>query len=171
MLLPVLSCRKNQPHCLTTWKTNYSATSISSATLLFTAPQGGPQVLIGIPLIENTENTVIGFFVLEAHLDTIKTLITSSLPVGRMESGSAVTLLEKDGRIIFSTIPNNSTDTVDVVTEEALKIYQSPGSLHEYVNRIQTPVLGMGFSLTGLPWYLLMEKNRSDVYAALTKTR
>ncbi len=136
-----------------------------------TAPEGGPQVLIGIPLIENTENAVIGFFVLEAHLDTIQRLITSSLPVSRMERGSAIILLEKDGRIIFSTTPNNSTDTVDVVTEEALKIYQSPGSLHEYVNRIQTPVLGMGFSLTELPWYLLMEKNRSDVYAALTEAR
>jgi diguanylate cyclase (GGDEF)-like protein len=135
------------------------------------APEGGPQVQIGIPLIENTENAVIGFFVLEAHLDTIQSLVTSSLPVGRMQSGSAVTLLEKDGRIIFSTTPNDSAETVDVVTKEALKICQSPGSLHEYVNRRQTPVLGMGFSLTELPWYLLMEKNRSDVYAALTEAR
>jgi diguanylate cyclase (GGDEF)-like protein len=136
-----------------------------------TAPEGGPQVLIGIPLIENTENAVIGFFVLEAHLDTIQNLIASSLPVGRMQSGSAVTLLEKDGRIIFSTTSNDSADTAGFVTKEALKICQNPGSLHEYVNRRQTQVLGMGFSLTELPWYLLMEKNRSDVYAALTEAR
>lgn len=136
-----------------------------------TNPKGGPQVLIGIPLIENTENAVVGFFLLEARLDQIQSLITSSLPVGRMQNGSAVTLLEKDGRIIFSTVPTESADTTDVVTEEALKIFQRPGSLHEYVNRSQIAVLGMGFSLTELPWYLLMEKNRSDVYAALIEAR
>ncbi|SHO43128.1 sensor domain-containing diguanylate cyclase [Desulfopila aestuarii] len=136
-----------------------------------TDPEGGPLVLIGIPLIESTENAVIGFFVLEAHLDTIRSLVTGSLPDRRIQNGSAVTLLEKDGRIIFSSTPTGSADTADIVTEEALKLFQQPGILHEYVNRKQVAVLGMGFSFTELPWYLLMEKNRDDVYATIMEAR
>jgi len=136
-----------------------------------TDPEGGPLVQIGIPLIENTDDTVIGFFVLDAHLDTIRNLVTGSLLDRGTQSGSAVTLLEKDGRIIFSTAPTGSADTADVVTEEAMKLFQRPGILHEYVNRRHIAVLGIGFSLTELPWYLLMEKNRDDVYATLIEAR
>lgn len=136
-----------------------------------TGAEGGPQVLIGIPLLEKTENAIIGFFVLEAHFDTIQSLITDSFPAGRMRPGSAVTLLEKEGRIIFSTASADAADTADRVSEEALKIFQRPGSLHEYVNRRQIAVLGMGFSFTELPWYLLIERNKSDVYAMLVEAR
>jgi len=136
-----------------------------------TDPEGGPLVLIGIPLIESAEDAVIGFFVLEAQLDTIRGLVTGSLPDGRIQAGSAVTLLEKDGRIIFSTAPTGPVDNADIVTEEALQLFQRPGILHEYVNRNQIAVLGMGFPLAELPWYLLMVQNRDNVYATLMEAR
>ena len=135
-----------------------------------TNPTGGPLVLIGIPLFEGNANSAIGFFVLEAHLDKIKNLVAGSLP-DISQDGNTVTLLEKDGRIIFSTAPTGIDDPADVVTEQAMQLFQRPGVLHEYVNRRQIAVLGIGFTLTELPWYLLMEKNKADVYATLIKAR
>ena len=127
-------------------------------------------MLIGIPLFEGNANSAIGFFVLEAHLDKIKNLVAGSLP-DISQDGNTVTLLEKDGRIIFSTAPTGIDDPADVVTEQAMQLFQRPGVLHEYVNRRQIAVLGIGFTLTELPWYLLMEKNKADVYATLIKAR
>lgn len=154
------------------WQEQVKRNQYFIGNYFLTDPTGGPLVLIGIPLLEGADKAAIGFFVLEAHLDTIQDIVARSLPDSSIQAGSAVTLLERDGRIIFSSIPHGSgAGAPDVVTENAMKLFEQPGILHEFVNRNQTAVLGMGFSLTELPWYLLIEKNRAQVYGPLIEAR
>jgi HAMP domain-containing protein len=138
---------------------------------IFAAPDGDPLVLMGIPLLEGGSDQVVGFFVLEARLDTIKSLFVSSLADSGMKAGSAITLLERDGRIIARTTANPDTEPTDMVTSEALQLLEQPAVLREYVDGGQEAVLAMAFPFDHLPWCLLLEENKNRVYAGLMEAR
>jgi len=156
------------------WQEQVNRNQYFVGDYFFTDPKGGPLVLIGIPLLAGNDSTVVGFFVLEAYLDTIRSLFLDALPGGRMETGSSITLLEKDGRIIFrssSAQPPDTGDAADVVTEEPLMLLHRTRVLNEYVDSRNVVVLGMMFSLSDLPWYLLFEEDKAAVYAGLLEAR
>lgn len=154
------------------WQDQVNRNQFFIGDYFFTGPEGSPLVLIGIPLMESEDNRVIGFFILEAHLDTIQSLFAASLPGKRMQSGCTLTLLEKDGRIIFTTSSTTPSNTAtDMVSAETLKLTERPATLQEYLNRDQMPVLGMAFLLSELPWSLLIEEDRDFVYAGLMGAR
>lgn len=137
----------------------------------FINAKGEPFILIGVPLINGNDNQVAGFFVLEASLDGIQMLFSSILTGGRMDTGRAITLLEKDGRILFKISTADAMETGDIVTEHPLTLIHQIGELKEYIDDRKVTVLGMMFSLTDVPWFLLFEENKNAVYAELLAAR
>lgn len=136
----------------------------------FTDEKGQPLALIGIPLSGNTD-TVIGFFVLEVYLDSIRSLLHSLLPDRTTKTG-CITLLEKNGRIIFRVpATQGATTGAEVLPVEILDLFKRPRVLREYVGNDRLEVLGMAFSPAQLPWFLLLEENKEDVYAGLRAAR
>lgn len=154
------------------WQQQVSRNQYFVGDYFLTDDEGAPLVLVGIPLLNNENDTVIGFFVLEVHLDTIETLLYASLPGKDDRVGNCyMTLLEKNGRIIFGTAPVMASDRPDVASAEVMELFTRPRVLQEYVNNQQVQMIGIAFSFNDLPWSILIEEHTNDAYAGLIEAR
>lgn len=129
-----------------------------------------PLVLLGIPLRSKEDGRDIGFFVLEANLRAIHPLLWAAFPEDGDAPHGAVTLVERDGRII-DQIARNRQVLADQVTGEARNLLSRPGILREYRGAAGTELLGVAFPFADLPWSLVVEVGVEGVYAELIAAR
>lgn len=154
------------------WQQQVSRNQYFVGDYFLTDDEGAPLVLVGIPLLSTENDTVIGFFVLEVHLDTIETLLYASLPGKEDQVGNCnMTLLEKNGRIIFGTAPVTASGRPDVASAEVMTLFNRPRVLQEYTDNRQVQMIGIAFSFNDFPWFILIEENTNDAYAGLIEAR
>jgi diguanylate cyclase (GGDEF)-like protein len=96
----------------------------------------------------------------------------SSLPRQELHRCScSMTLLEKNGRIIFGTSLPPDIARPAFVPAEVLELFRNSRQLQEYTSDRQVRLMGIAFPLEGLPWSILVEENKEDIYAGLMEAR
>jgi diguanylate cyclase (GGDEF)-like protein len=154
------------------WKQQVSRNHFFVGDYYYMDDTGSPLILVGVPLLSNTTNENIGFCVLEVRLATLLPLLQSSLPTGNVHMRRCkATLLEKNGRIIFDTDSTGERNQYEVASEEIMKLFDNPRVLQEYHGDDQIPVTGVAFPFKDLPWSILIEENKAEVYAGLKEAR
>lgn len=153
------------------WKQQVSRNNFFVGDYFFTDGEGAPLALVGIPLFSNEKDTIIGYFILHVHLDSIRSILDSSLPDREATSGCKMTLLEKSGRIIFTTAPVATSEKPAVVSAEVQELFNQPRGLYEYTDDNQVQVMGIAFSFKELPWSILIAESKEDIYAGLLEAR
>ncbi len=154
------------------WKQQITRSHFFIGDHFFTNGEGSPLALVGIPLLSNEDNTIIGYFILHVHLDTIRSLLFSSLPGNEAKIGHCqMTLLEASGRILFDTHKSVALEEHDAVAETIQELFNHPGVLHEYINENQVQVLSMAFTFNDIPWSLLITENKDAIFASIMEAR
>lgn len=154
------------------WKEQVARNQYFVGDHFFMDDQDTPHTLIGIPLLSGEADEVIGFFVLDVKLDTILSLLHASLPRHDAQKCScSMTLLEKNGRIIFGTSLSPDIARPAFVPAEVLELLKQPRQLREYTDDKQVRLMGIAFAFKDLPWSILIEESKEDIYAGLMEAR
>lgn len=149
------------------WQQQTAREACFTGERVTSGPNGEHMLLIGVPIVSGDDGKAIGFFVLQAGLDPIRSIFAAAIPRDTSGAGSTVTLLEGDGRMLFRIAATGpSSPTGNAWTRPA-----RPGVLLEYDGSDRVPVLGMLFPLAGRSWQQLLEIRRDDVYAELMAAR
>jgi len=128
-----------------------------------------PVLLLGVPVSSGNDG-VLGILGAKVRTRSLIQMMQAALKAGeKKSSGEQLFLVDVDGRVLLST--PSGRELVSGSRLDLAKLSQVSSQLSTYVRDDGEPMVGTLTKVAGHPWFVLMEKRRTALFADIERMR